>query len=338
MSFLVIIILNIYSHHVFYHAAPILLPTAHLRLLPFKVILSSGRGTLWIITLFVVHVLAEVVELGLVELGRKVQADLVLDVLERGRDRRHHVVSNRGLCYDTLECWMSFLQILGCSFLEQQIHGIFVAEVGKDRVKQGGDIVGLDDAPGSPDLKHLGEVNVPLDFFILTINDIDALHVRRQACCVGGNTQVLDESSLVFNVQLLWWEVAAECLLSSLALSSISRCETEVVSSGQCGCGNVFLDGFFVRPNTSTLFTGNILHNLVLNGVQNTLARLWVLGSADVCTNLDQECSTLQVISLRFSTSTLLTYQFTLAVPFFENITNFVLRHPETMSHNAPCF
>jgi hypothetical protein len=66
----------------------------------------------------------------------------------------------------------------------------------EDGGEQGGDVVCLDDAPSTPDLDDVAEVNAPFVLLVCYVYDADSLHVARETGRIDCETQVFDESVL----------------------------------------------------------------------------------------------------------------------------------------------
>jgi hypothetical protein len=81
----------------------------------------------------------------------------------------------------------------------------------------------------------------------------------------------------------------AKGFLDERALVAVSRGQAEVVSHCHGRSWNMQFNGFRVGPDTSPLFAGVVLYDFILDGMENTLSALWVLGSTYIPCSPDEE-------------------------------------------------
>lgn len=157
------------------------------------------------IPLLIKHVRAEVIQLGLVEARGQVRPGHHLDVLERRRQARRHLVRLDGLGHHAPQRGEARAEILGRARVGEEVDGGVVCV---RRVEHGGEdlvreVVGLDDAAGAPDLPDGAVVDAPGVGVVGGGDGVEALDEGGEAGGVGGFSEVLDEGVFVWDGEFL---------------------------------------------------------------------------------------------------------------------------------------
>ena len=86
-------------------------------------------------------------------------------------------------------------------------------------------------------------------------------------------------------------------------------------------CRDVLCYSLRVGPYSSTFLACDILHDLVLDSIEDSFAGLGVFGFTDLRADIDEECP----------------FEFPTLVPTLKLVADLVIVHSETFEHDAPC-
>lgn len=240
----------------------------------------------------VVHVSAEVVQLGLHELRRQVRRPGVFVVLEARGQAGHIGVGLDGLDDDVLERGEGGTELVADLLVAEQVVVVVVAAV-VDLLEQVGDVVRLDDAAAAPQRNDLGEVEVPVVLLRGLLDQVQALREGQQEGCVSGHLEVLDKGGQRF---VVWrfeldrtgLDAAAEAFVDGDAAGGVGGSEAEEVRRGNGRDRDVFVNAFLAGPGAGALGFVDVLDDFVFDGGEN-VPTFVVFGAADVSADGDEE-------------------------------------------------
>ena len=199
------------------------------------------------------HVLPKVVHLGLVELGRQRRVGEILDVLERGAQAGDDGVGLHAAGDDAFQGREGSLQLVGDARDVQQVAilmMIMARRARKDVGQQAGDIIGLDDAAGAPDLHDGREVDVPFVGSVGLVDDVEARDHGGEEGGVDGAAEVGQQGALFVGRAGRFFdgEVAFERLLDVLSVSAVGQGDADEVGACEGRGWDMKPDGLELGP------------------------------------------------------------------------------------------
>lgn len=142
------------------------------------VVVTSSLWLSWPLSLLIIHMLPEIVQLCLIKLRRQLQVPRIFQILQRSTDRRNHRIGFRPLEHNPFQPVKPSLQLRNNLFFVEQIV-VLARDFGSlvNLLEQIGNMITSNDAACAPDLNHVAPVDEPLVLSVLDVDDVDALHV-----------------------------------------------------------------------------------------------------------------------------------------------------------------